>query len=501
MSAHFAILPILIPMLMAVVLMLPGLQSSLMLQRSGVGLALALTLAVATSLLGTVREVPLTYVLGDWQAPFGIVLSLDPLAIILVVLTAVLALACWLYELMGVQSPGPYYHSVFLFQIMGINGAFLTGDLFNLFVFFEILLIASYSLLTYGTANQKARANFHYVALNLLGSAFFLFALGILYGATGTLNMADMAVKLGQLSGDKLYLAKAGGLLLIVVFGLKAALVPLQFWLVSTYTTALAPVAALFAIMTKVGVYSFIRVHVQIFGGGADGLQGLANDWLWPLSLVTLTVGSIGILASEQLKHLIANLVIVSVGLLLMLVSLNTLEAIRAAVYYLIHSTLITAALFMLADLIARQRGPAGDRLVSARPLAQPLLLGGLLLLAAMVVIGLPPFSGFIGKLVALKAFSGEPHQTLAWIAILLSSLVVLVMLARAGTQLVWHTRAGKPGSDLAAPSQILAVGFLLAMSGVMSVEAEWLLTLSSDAAEPIVGATVNVPMMERSGL
>ncbi|MBK8973995.1 MAG: monovalent cation/H+ antiporter subunit D [Hahellaceae bacterium] len=485
-------------MLTAVVLMFPGIQPSVLWQRMGCGSALILTMAVVLSLLNNVRGVPLTYVLGDWQPPFGIVLTVDPLAILLVLLTVGLALVCWLYSLAGKQTPGPYYHSIFLFQIMGINGAFLTGDLFNLFVFFEILLIASYSLLTYGSARQKARAHFHYVALNLIGSAFFLFALGILYGATGTLNMADMSQKLAQLSGDKLYLAKAGGLLLIVVFGLKAALVPLQFWLVATYSAALAPVAALFAIMTKVGIYSFIRVHVQLFGGGADGLQGLADDWLWYLSLITLLVGSIGMLASEQLKPLIANLVIISVGLLLMLVSNNSVESIRAAVYYLIHSTLITAALFLLADMIALQRGQAGDRLVPARPLSQPLLLGGLLLLAAMVVIGLPPFSGFIGKLLALQAFAGSIHQVIAWAAILLSSLFMLIMLARAGTGLIWHTRTGKPGTETAAPVQLMAVVLLLGVSAGMVVAGEWVLTLSGDAAWHVFNITGASPGVGR---
>jgi multicomponent K+:H+ antiporter subunit D len=193
--------------------------------------------------------------------------------------------------------------------------------------------------------------------------------------------MADMSVRMASLTADKVYLAKAGGLLLVVVFGLKSAMVPLHFWLTHTYVAAIAPVAALFAIMTKVGIYSLLRVHTQIFGAATGELAQLATPVLWPLAVVTVIVGAVGVLASKRLKTLTANLVLVSVGSLLMALAMHREEATAAAIYYLVHSTLVTAALFLLADMISVQRGPTTDQLVSGRPLLQTALLGGCILL------------------------------------------------------------------------------------------------------------------------
>ncbi len=480
---HLAIAPILLPMLTAVLMLLPPLHGSVLWQRIVGSAALLLTFVCALLLLGESLEVTQVYVLGSWQPPFGIILAADPLAALLVGLTSFLALVTLLSSFAGHDQGGMYFHPLFLFQVTGINGAFLTGDIFNLFVFFEILLIASYALLLHGGGKEKTQAGFHYVALNLLGSAFFLFALGLLYGTLGTLNMADMAAKAAELTGEEALLAKAGVLLLLLVFGLKSAILPLHFWLAKTYAAAVAPIAALFTIMTKVGVYSFFRVHVQVFGEQAGELANAVNPWLWPLALLTIGIGSIGVLSSRHLRDLTNWLVIVSVGTLIYSVALNHPKATAAGLYYLLHSTLVTAALYLLADLIGSQRGQAGDRFVSARPLRHPTLFSGLFFFAAVAVVGLPPFSGFIGKVAILQAVPSGAAQLWIWPILLLSGLAGLIGLSRAGTIMFWRVRGNRPTEDPVSFWQVGAIAVLLLVSPLMVVFANDVLQITSEAA------------------
>lgn len=284
--SHWLILPILLPLFAGSLLLLP------LAERWQRGLSLLAALALIPLSLLLIRTAASgdlsVYALGNWAAPFGIVLMLDRLAALMLLATAVLGSAALIYALRGDDRLGKHFHALFQFQLLGINGAFLTGDLFNLFVFFEILLIASYALLLHGGGAERVRSGLHYVILNLVGSAFFLIAVGTLYGLTGTLNMADMAQKIAMADAERAPLLAAAGLLLLVVFALKAALLPLYFWLPRAYAAASAPVAALFAIMTKVGIYSILRVYTLVFGDAAGELANLAQAWLWPLALATL---------------------------------------------------------------------------------------------------------------------------------------------------------------------------------------------------------------------
>lgn len=209
------------------------------------------------------------YALGSWQPPFGIVLMLDRLSALMLLVTAVLAGFAVLYACRGDDERGPNFHALYQFQLLGINGAFLTGDLFNLFVFFEILLISSYALLLHGHGQRRVRSGMHYVVLNLLGSSLFLIGVSMLYGLLGTLNMADLAARVSAADPADGPLLAAAGYLLLVVFALKGAILPLYFWLPRAYASATAPVAALFAIMTKVGLYAIVRVFTLIFGSEA----------------------------------------------------------------------------------------------------------------------------------------------------------------------------------------------------------------------------------------
>jgi multicomponent K+:H+ antiporter subunit D len=437
---HLAILPIIMPMFMAAFLVLPPLTRNIAWQRFCSVITVSVTLIAATLLLLQSAEITQVYSLGGWQAPFGIVLVADPLAAIMVTLTSFLCLGALIYGCAGEDLTGMYFHPLFLFQLAGLNGAFLTGDIFNLFVFFEVLLIASYALLIHGGGKEKTQASVHYVTLNLIGSAFFLFALGILYGTLGTLNMADMASKISGLGADERQLAKAGGLMLLVVFGLKTAMVPLHFWLPRTYISAAAPIAALFAIMTKVGIYSIYRIHTGIFGETAGALAYMATPWLWPMAVLTIAVGILGVLASQQLKELTANLVIISVGTLLFSIALHRESATSAGIFYLIHSTLVTAALFLICDLVSKNRGKALDRLVPAKRIQNQRLISVLFFIAALTVIGMPPFSGFIGKTLLLQSAQTGAEMAWIWSSVLISSLAALIALSRAGTTVFWKS-------------------------------------------------------------
>ncbi len=235
------------------------------------------------------------------MAPYGIVLVVDRLAAWMLLTTSLLAVFALLYAVRGIDTEGRHFHVLFQLQLFGLNGAFLTGDLFNLFVFFEILLLASYGLLLHGGGRNRVKAGLHYVVINLVGSTLFLFAVGTLYGVTGTLNMADLAVKLAQTPPENLALVQSAGLLLFAVFALKAALLPLYLWLPAAYAHTSAPVAALFAIMTKVGAYSILRVYSLMFGDAAGPVANLLDAWLAPLALVTLVLGMLGVLASTSL--------------------------------------------------------------------------------------------------------------------------------------------------------------------------------------------------------
>ncbi len=445
--SHLLIAPLLLPLLTAVLLIfLSG--RSLLLIRSLSIIATVVLLAISIALLQIANDGQIhLYALGNWMPPFGIVLVLDRLSALMLLVTSVLALFSLIYAARGSDGPGDKFHAMVQFLLLGVNGAFLTGDLFNLFVFFEVLLIASYALLLHGRGAERARAGLHYVVINLAGSALFLIAVSALYGITGTLNMADLAVKIAQLDRADAPLAATAGVLLLVVFGLKAAIAPLYFWLPRAYASASAPVAALFAIMTKVGVYTIVRTYTLIFGDSAGELANLALPWLWPLALITLAMGLLGALAARELRIQIAYLVVVSVGTLLAGIALNTEAALAASFYYLVHSTLICGALFLLADLIRRQRGELSDRIVKGPRLAQSALLGSLFFIAAVSVIGLPPLSGFIGKLLLLSAAGTQGNAIWLWVLLLAGSLATLMALSRSGSTFFWRTEA-----EVAAP-------------------------------------------------
>ena len=484
---HLPILPVLLPSLAGTLLLLPPFSTRLKMQRRMAWLVLIVLVVIGGVLIHQAQRQPLTYALGGWQPPFGIFFVVDRLAALLIALTAVLAFSVGLYSADKEDRDGPYYYSLFMFQVMGINGAFLTGDLFNLFVFFELLLIASYALLVHGGGREKTKAGFQYVTLNLIGSALFLVALGTLYGTLGSLNMADMSYRVGQLLPGDQTLAKTGGLLLLLVFSLKSALLPLHFWLPKTYAAASASVVALFAVMTKVGFYSICRVFAGIFGDDAGALANLATPWIWPMAIATIAIGSLGVYTSTSLRLITANMVIVSVGTLLLAFVIGGGQSLFVGFYYLLHSTVVTAALFLVADLIGTKRGIATDQIIRARPVSQATLLGGAFLISAIAAIGLPPLSGFVGKALLLQSTGRFAEQVWVWPALLISSLMALVAFSRAGSMFFWNVSSQDTSNvpKVRLP-QMAAIAILLSAIVLMTVFADSILKYSQGAARDV---------------
>lgn len=465
---HWIILPIVLPAILAPFIVLAA-RYHLGIQRVFSVAGVIALIAIAASLAWQASDgTVILYQLGDWAAPFGIVVVADRLSTLMVLLTAVLAFFVLLYTIgSGWDNRGRHFHALFQFQLMGIMGAFLTGDLFNLFVFFEVLLIASYGLMIHSGGNERLRAGVQYVLYNLLGSTLFLFALGAIYAETGTLNMADLSQRVALIDPAASVGIRIASVLLLLVFAIKAALVPLHFWLPSSYAEAPAPVAALFAIMTKVGAYAIIRVYTMIFPPDLEVTAGLHGVWLLPAALISLAIGMIGVLAARKLDRLVAFAVIGSMGMVMIAISMFTPASIAAALYYIVHSTLAAAALFLIVDLT--RAGRDSLHLTALPPVSGAALTAALYFTGAIAMAGLPPLSGFIGKLLILDAAFTTPLVVWTWAIVLSASLISIVGFARAGSIVFWKSVSVErtetaPRAPRPAALSYVAVGGLLGL-------------------------------------
>ncbi|MGK3624286.1 monovalent cation/H+ antiporter subunit D [Acinetobacter sp. A11] len=458
---HTPIFSILIPAFTAFILLLLGNPGAGALKddwrqpwRRGISLVSAIAgLITAIVYLSYASTGQITvYQLSEWSAPFGIVLVLDRLSAFMLALTYALAVPVLWYASDNWDTRGRYFHAMVHFLLMGICGAFLTGDLFNLFVFFEILLMASYVLLLHGQGKPRFQLGVHYVIINLLASALFLIGLGMIYGSVGSLNMADVSRLIPTLEADQHKLAVAGSLLLFVVFGIKAAMLPVGFWLPKTYAVASTPVAAIFTIMTKVGIYSILRVNGTVFDDALS--QEILKSWLLPIGLITSLYGVIAAIGADRLRRFVGFMVLSSIGTLLTAIAMSNTQAWSGALYYLVHSTLIGAAFYLFCGWITSQRGDFKDHLKVAPRIKQEKAAMLTYFLIAMMLAGLPPFSGFLGKVFILQATVEASYQ--GWIigVVLVVSLLSIIALTRVGFILFW--RATPPEEDPIQPAYVL---------------------------------------------
>ena len=477
--------------------------------KAAINVAVVTTLVcVAIALLSMSNAHPAgineVYRLGDWPAPFGIVLALDRLSALMLLLTSILALAAVVFSLARWHRAGAHFHSLFQFLLMGLNGAFLTGDLFNLFVFFELLLAASYGLALHGSGLARVKAGLHYIIMNLAASLLFLIGVSLIYGVAGTLNMADLAERIPTIAAENRGLLEAGAGILGIAFLLKAGMWPLCFWLPTTYAAVSPPVASIFAIMTKVGAYVVLRLSLLLFGAGAGASAGFGSNWLLFGGLATIVFGAIGSLASQDMARLAAFSVLVSSGTLLAATGMGQVGVTAGALFYLVSSTLGIGAFFLLVELIERGREPGADMLAVTREAyeadedvneeaevgkAIPAtlgLLGVAFIGCTLVIVGLPPLSGFIAKFALLTAALHplETPQALeapqagaisanSWallVVLMISGFATLIAMTRAGIRTLWAS------SDRAVPPvrvvEIAPVMFLLILCVVQTAQA-----------------------------
>lgn len=410
----------------------------------------------------------LIYHLGNWPQRFGISLYVDRLSALMISLTSVMGFCVFLFSLAKWHRAGIFFRSQFQFLLAGLNGAFLTGDLFNLFVFFEVLLAASYGLMLHSSNYSRTLNGLHYIAINLVGSFFFLIGISIVYSTTDALNFIDIANRLQDLKSDIRSQAGIGFAIMSIAFLIKSGAWPLCFWLPNAYTVATTPVSAIFVIMTKVGIYAILRI-----GGLVNPfLENISLNGLFYIGIVTLIYGAIGVLASHDIKRLATFNVLISSGTFLTAVGFNSSLLLSPVLYYLICSSLALCGLFLLTELVGRDQDPGADLLAITMEVYQaeegsveePLededdeeeegegvlipeslvILGICFLICSLTLVGLPPFAGFIAKITLLSSslsLSLTSSSQMSWIfvtVLILTSMCSLISFVRTGIRIFW---------------------------------------------------------------
>jgi multicomponent K+:H+ antiporter subunit D len=495
---HLMIAPVLLPLLAGAVMLALGGERRLAVNATFSVVSTVALVAISIVLLRTAHAAPGgvagVYRLGDWPAPFAIVLVVDRLAALMVLLSSLLATAALVFSLARWHRVGVYFHPLFQFLLMGINGAFLTGDLFNLFVFFEVLLAASYGLVLHGSGSARVTAGMHYIVVNLAASLLFLIGVSLIYGVTGTLNMADLAARIPAVPAGSRALLEAGAGILGIAFLVKAGMWPLCFWLPGAYSAAPPPVASVFAILTKVGIYVVLRLWLLFFGDAAGASAHVGGEWLLIGGMATVTFGAIGCMASQDMARLAAFSVLVSSGTILAAIGIGQPGVTAAALFYLVTSTLGLGAFFLLIELVERGREPGADVLAVTREAygeegeldetdevgvaipATMSILGLAFIGCAAIISGLPPLSGFVAKFALLTAAlnpQGRAVSIFDWLflfVLIMSGLAALIAMTRAGIRAFWAA------PDRVVPRvrviEIAPVVLLLLFCAVKTVEA-----------------------------
>lgn len=449
-------LPVLIPMLAAASTLVLGRRPRA--QRFITIVALTAVVAISSVMLYLAdRDGTSALQVGGWDSPLGISLVVDRLSVMMLVVSSIVLLAVMVYSIgQGIRDgsenqPVSIFLPTYLALTAGVCNAFLAGDLFNLFVGFEVLLAASFVLLTLGASADRVRAGVSYVMVSMVSSLIFLIGIALVYAATGTLNLAHIAVRMDDITPGTRTAIFA---VLLVAFGIKAAVFPLSTWLPDSYPTAPAPVTAVFAgLLTKVGVYAIIRAHTLLFPDGS------LDNVLMVCGLLTMLVGILGSIAQSDIKRLLSFTLVSHIGYMIFGVALSTQSGLSGSIYYVAHHILVQTTLFLVVGLIERQAGSSSLRRLGGLAAASP-VLAIVFLVPALNLGGIPPFSGFIGKVALLQAGS-EQGSVLAWLLVAggtVTSLLTLYVVARVWTKAFWRARADAPEGDLAdnSPSALL---------------------------------------------
>lgn len=457
----------------------PALQQAISLAGSALLLAAAVMLLIATrdgAILATQ--------FGAWRAPFGISFVADKLAAAMVLITGIMAVAVSVYQMQDTQSRGhPMFHPLYHGLLLGVTGAFLTGDMFNLYVWFEIMLISSFGLLILNGGKEQLDAGVKYVMLNLVMTTVFLVAVAFLYGATGTLNMADLSQKLPLV--DNAGLVGTLGLLFFLAFGSKAALFPLFFWLPASYHTASPPVLAIFAaLLTKVGVYAIVRSFTLVFP-----LTDMLAAVIGVVAALTMITGVLGAASHFDIRRILSFHIISQIGYMLAGLVVATPLALAGTVFYIVHHIIVKANLFLIGGIVQRRTGSFDLKRIGGLHRSAP-WLAMLFCIPALSLAGLPPLSGFWAKFLVIKPGLDGGHALLAGVALAVGLLTLYSML-KIWNEAFWKNRPedapAPPGADGAAGRSAwalyLPVAALAAITLAMGLHPQPFIEFSTQAA------------------
>jgi multicomponent Na+:H+ antiporter subunit D len=485
---NLIILPIIIPLFTAIILIF--FKKTLKVQKwisaiaSFAGIVISCVIVQAVHVDGIQ-----TLAIGNWNAPYGIVLVADMYSSLLVLTTSIIAFTSLLFAFSSISHDREkfFFYPGVQFLILGVTGAFLTGDLFNLFVFFEVMLMSSYLLLVLGSSKIQLQESIKYILVNVISSALFVIAVAYLYAVTGTLNMADLSMRISEMGQSGFITVIA--ILFLIVFGLKGAIFPLFFWLPGSYQAPPPVVTALFgALLTKVGVYSITRVFTLIFYHDPS----FTHQILAWLAALTIIFGVIGAIAYWDIKKIVIYNIVTAVGVILFGIAANTPESVEGSVYYLIHDMIIKGALFFLVGAIIAVTGTSHLRKFSGLIASHP-FLGWMFFIAALSLAGIPPFSGFVGKLKIVQGGFEAGDYTIAFI-VLLSSLLVLYSVMKIFINGFW----GEPKENLiikkeATKGLLLPIVILVILSTAFGLGVEWLSPYISQAADTLLDPTIYI--------
>ncbi|SIQ08016.1 multisubunit sodium/proton antiporter, MrpD subunit [Priestia flexa] len=485
---NFVIIPLLIPFVVGVVLIF--FKDNIKLQRIISTISLIATTGFAAYLVQLVyKEGILTHKLGNWDPPFGIILVADMLAALLVLTASIVALCCILFAFrsIGEKRERFYFYPLVHFLMVGVFGAFLTGDIFNLFVFFEVMLMSSYALIVIGGTRAQLRESLKYILVNVISSALFVITVAYLYSVTGTLNMADLSQRVAEVNQPGILTTI--GVLFFIVFGLKAALFPMYFWLPSAYNAPPPVVTALFgALLTKVGIYSIFRTFTLIFYHQPE----VTHQLIGYTALLTIVIGTVGAIAYNDMNKILIYNIVIAVGVIVYGITLTTPAGIEGAIYYLIHDMIIKAALFLLGGAIIAITGTSKLKEMGGLIQRHP-QLGWMFFVAVVSLAGIPPLSGFVGKFLLVQG--GLESQSYTFVIVLLvSSLMVLYSAMKIFMNCFWRapklTEEQEKGSTkgMLYPSAIL-----LAISIFLGLGAEVVFPYISMAAETLMDPSIYI--------
>lgn len=485
---NLLLFPIILPFFFAMILLF--FKEQIKTQRVITIVGLVLSLFVSLLLMNEVKnEGVQSITLGNWPAPFGISMVSDMTSVLLVVSSIIITLVVVIYSFnsIGIERERFYYYPSVMFMLTGVNGAFTTGDIFNMFVFFEVLLMASYVLIVLGGEKTQLRESMKYILVNVISSALFVVAIALLYSVIGTVNMADISVKITEVGQPGIITVIA--VLFLLVFGIKGALFPLYFWLPGSYAAPPLPVLALFgALLTKVGVYAITRTYTLFFIHDMPFTHGL----LIALSLLTVIAGCIGALAYFDLKHIIIYNIVIAVGVILFGVAMMNESGMTGAIFYLIHDMIIKGALFLLIGIIIMITGTSNLRKMGGL-MKTHAPLGWMYLIAAFGLAGIPPLSGFVGKLLIVKG-AFEAQHTIGAIIILASSLIVLLSVIRIFIYAFWGEPVQLPKTDRGTYRKLMFPAIMfVTLSVAYGVGSEWLVPYMADASEVLLNPSMYI--------